>query len=62
MSDLLERLPDDLFDRIAAIVEAARSNIARSVNTAMVHAYWSIGREIIEIEPQGDLRAGYGSG
>lgn len=39
MSDVPERSSDELFERIAAIVEAARGHVARSVNTAMVHAY-----------------------
>lgn len=47
MSDVPERSSDELFERIAAIVEAARGHVARSVNTAMVHAYWHIGREIM---------------
>jgi predicted nuclease of restriction endonuclease-like (RecB) superfamily len=62
MSDVPERSPDELFERIAAIVEAARGHVARSVNTAMVHAYWHIGREIVEVEQHGEARAGYGEG
>ena len=38
----------------------ARSHIARTVNTAMVHAYWLIGREIVEVEQHGAGRAAYG--
>ncbi len=34
--------------------------MARSVNTAMVHAYWLIGREIVEVEQEGKERADYG--
>jgi predicted nuclease of restriction endonuclease-like (RecB) superfamily len=49
-----------LYDRVAAIIESARTHIARSVNTAMVHAYWYIGREIVEVEQEGRDRAGYG--
>ena len=41
-----------LFERIAAIIEAARSQVSRSVNTSMVHAYWFTGREIVEVEQQ----------
>jgi hypothetical protein len=39
---------------------SARGRVARSVNSAMVQAYWLIGREIVEIEQQGKKRAGYG--
>jgi hypothetical protein len=51
---------DALYERIARIIDAARTDVARSVNTAMVHAYWLIGREIVEVEQAGELRAGYG--
>jgi len=62
MSAVPERSADELFERIASIVEAARGHVARSVNTAMVHACGHIGREIVEVEQQGDERAGYGKG
>ena len=39
---------------------AARRHVAHSVNTAMVQAYWLIGREIVEVEQHGETRAGYG--
>ncbi len=51
---------DLLYDRIAQILEQARSQVARTVNTAMVQAYWLIGREIVEVEQDGEQRAGYG--
>jgi len=53
---------DALFDRIAEIIDAARRHVARTVNTAMVHAYWLIGREIVEVEQHGSRRAEYGEG
>ncbi|MDZ4696121.1 MAG: DUF1016 N-terminal domain-containing protein [Deltaproteobacteria bacterium] len=51
---------DALFARVVDIIEAARGHVARSVNTAMVQAYWLIGREIVEVEQHGEKRAGYG--
>ncbi|MFC1806880.1 YhcG family protein [Candidatus Omnitrophota bacterium] len=48
------------YQRIRAIIENARSNIAHAVNTEMVTAYWQIGREIVEEEQQGKARANYG--
>ncbi|MFC1641075.1 YhcG family protein [Myxococcota bacterium] len=51
---------DVLFERVAAILEEARGNVVRSVNTNMVVAYWLIGREIIERVQEGDTRAEYG--
>jgi len=53
--------PDSpLFDRVATILEQARANVVRSVNSEMVIAYWLVGREIVEEEQQGEKRAGYG--
>ena len=49
-----------LFARVVEIIETARGHVARSVNTAMVQAYWLIGREIVEVEQRGEKRAGYG--
>ena len=49
-----------LFARVVGIVEGMRGRVTRSVNTAMVHAYWLIGHEIVEVEQQGATRAGYG--
>lgn len=51
---------DALFARVVGIIEAARGEVTRSVNTAMVQAYWLIGREIVEVEQHGETRAGYG--
>ena len=60
MTNLADPREEELFKRVAEIVEAARVHAARTVNSAMVHAYWLIGREIVEIEQQGTARAGYG--
>ncbi len=49
-----------LFERVREILDSARSNVARSVNTEMVRAYWQIGQAIVEDEQQGLTRAGYG--
>lgn len=51
---------DQLYQRVAKILDEARGQVARTVNTAMVHAYWMIGREIVLVEQQGKERAGYG--
>jgi predicted nuclease of restriction endonuclease-like (RecB) superfamily len=49
-----------LYRRIREILEAARTGVARSVNTTQVVANWLIGREIVEEEQHGAKRAGYG--
>lgn len=52
--------PDALFDRIVSILDQARGNVVRAVNTNMVLAYWLIGQEIVEEVQRGKGRAKYG--
>jgi len=52
---------NSLFDRIVLILEQARGNVVRAVNTNMVTAYWLIGREIVQEFQGGDERAEYGT-
>jgi len=60
----MDKLPqsDDLFEEISQLVEQARHQLQRSVNTAMVQTYWHIGRLILEHEQCGERRAAYGKG
>ncbi len=51
---------DNLFDRVASILENARANVVRAVNSNMVSAYWLIGREIVTALQGGEERAEYG--
>ncbi len=60
MTTLADRRQEELFKRVTEIIEGARGHVARTVNSAMVQAYWLIGREIVEVEQQGKKRAGYG--
>lgn len=46
--------------RIRDILESARANAVRSVNTTQVVSNWLIGREIVEEEQRGKDRAEYG--
>jgi predicted nuclease of restriction endonuclease-like (RecB) superfamily len=50
-----------LYGRVREILDAARTGIARTVNTTQVMANWLIGREIVEEEQRGKRRAGYGT-
>ena len=50
----------DLFERVVSILEEAKSNVVRAVNSNMVIAYWLIGREIVEEIQHGKGRAEYG--
>ena len=52
--------PPKIYERIREILESARSQVARSVNTAQVVANWLIGKEIVEEEQKGAKRADYG--
>ena len=58
MVKLADRREDELFERVAEIIESARGHVARTANSAMVQAYWLIGREIVEVEQHGKQRAG----
>ena len=64
MSEISRVLPaaqfDALFGRIVSILEEARGNVVRAVNSNMVLAYWLIGREIVEELQLGMGRAKYG--
>ena len=49
-----------LYSDIRTVLELARSSAYRAVNTAMVQAYWQVGRLIVEHEQGGQRRAAYG--
>lgn len=51
---------DSVYSRIKFIIEEARTNVVRTVNTEMVRAYWLIGHELIEVQQCGKERAPYG--
>lgn len=50
----------NLLSDIKQVIEQARNQVKQTVNTAMVQAYWQIGRLIVEDEQQGQTRAEYG--
>jgi hypothetical protein len=50
----------DCLGRIRVILSRARRGALQAVNSAMLAAYWEIGREIVEEEQRGQQRAGYG--
>jgi predicted nuclease of restriction endonuclease-like (RecB) superfamily len=52
---------DLLVAEIRAIMEAARANLSREVNTTMLNTYWQVGRTIVEREQNGELKAQYGA-
>lgn len=48
-------------DDIRGIVQKYRTQAANSINIAMIHERWEIGRRIVEEDQRGDLRAEYGT-
>lgn len=50
----------DLMERVIGILDQARANVVRTVNSNMVIAYWLIGREIVTALQGGEDRADYG--
>jgi len=48
------------YSEIKHILEQARNSARSAVNSAMVEAYWLIGRRIVEEEQQGEQKAKYG--
>lgn len=48
MTDALDGHESRLLDDAERTIEAARAYVDRSSNVAMVHAYWLIGRDIVE--------------
>lgn len=62
MSKKLEKRPaeNQLFRKIAELIELARNKAMTAVNLAMVHTYFEIGKMIVEDEQQGKEKAEYG--
>jgi predicted nuclease of restriction endonuclease-like (RecB) superfamily len=56
----LSRSARPLYRAIRSVLETARTNAFRAVNSTMVQAYWHVGRLIVEHEQNGRRRAGYG--
>jgi len=52
---------DLAYSKIREILEKARLNVVRYVNSTMVMGYWEIGKIIIEEEQKGKKRAEYGT-
>lgn len=50
----------DFVNEIKQIISQARTHAYSAVKTAMVQAYWLIGKRIVEKEQQGEQRAEYG--
>lgn len=51
---------DSLYNRVTNHIDRARLNIQHTIDVEMVKAYWFTGREIVEEEQHGQVRAEYG--
>lgn len=51
---------EQLFSQIKSVLDEARRQVARTVNTTIVNAYWQVGKYIVEYEQQGKGRAEFG--
>ena len=49
-----------LFSQVVALLQNARQQVLRTVNSTMVYTYFEIGRMIVEEEQSGKERAEYG--
>lgn len=57
----IESRHNGLINAIKTILNEARQKAASAVNSAMVFAYWEIGKRIVEEEQEGKERADYGT-
>jgi len=60
MNEMKDLIIDDLYQKISDILQVSREKAYQAVNFAMVEAYWTIGRLIVEEEQNGKERAEYG--
>jgi predicted nuclease of restriction endonuclease-like (RecB) superfamily len=59
-SDEISKHDDIFYVEVRELLQRARNNAYRAVNTIMVDTYWQIGKRIVEQEQHGQNRAGYG--
>lgn len=62
MAEVLPVSYQDIYSEIKQALLLSRGQAYSAVNSAMVRAYWEIGRIIVEHEQKGRLRAAYGQG
>lgn len=51
---------NNLFNKISKLINEAKINVKKTVNSTMVITYWNIGKLIVEDESDGNTRAEYG--
>jgi hypothetical protein len=60
MPDIVQKHLESIYTNIKNVLDEAHNKAIRSINFAMVQAYWQIGRLIVEEEQSGKERADYG--
>ena len=62
MNELIEnKVYKELIENIGSAFNKAKSKIISAINVEMIDTYWEIGKNIIEFEQKGKLKAEYGS-
>lgn len=51
---------DKVYENAVNYIQAARQKVYTTIDIEMVKAYWMIGRDIVEVEQQGDEKSTYG--
>ncbi len=51
---------NQLANSIGELLELARKQVAKTINTILVETYWKIGKRVVEYEQKGEKRADYG--
>lgn len=51
---------ESLYQKLKTIIESGRMKAVRAVDTVIIESNWNIGKEIVEEEQKGELRADYG--
>jgi len=59
--EIVDSVESELYSTVRAIITRARSAVYVAANTAMVEAYWNVGREIVA-KQGGKAKAKYGEG
>jgi predicted nuclease of restriction endonuclease-like (RecB) superfamily len=60
MADITTQNYTTLKEQIKEILSQGRQKAIKSVNTILLHTYWSVGKYIVEYEQQGEKKAEYG--
>ena len=59
--EVVESVEKELYENVRSILAKARATVYVAANTAMVEAYWNVGRLIVQ-KQGGSSRASYGNG